>query len=189
MKVKQILRTAATMLGLSDAVEYFDGKSTDGAGSVEAAELLRLYNEAEKDVAVNYIPVIYEEEVTSENGKIDTRKLSKTFLRAVYVLDGAGERTAFKVRAGYVRVGVKEAVIGYAYVPSDKQENGDCEYACGVPAKVFAMGVAAAYYLEKQLFEEAEIFKRQYDAALESAKRAFGYGIGEGREVKERKWV
>lgn len=184
MKVKNIVRSAAAALDLSGAVKYCD--DGDESGKAEAEELLRLYCETEKDVAVNYIPIFFEEKTSATDGKIEYAALSKPFLRTAYLLSESGERTSYRAYAGYLKTETKNPVIGYAYVPADKTMTDDCEYATGVPAKVFVMGIVAAYYLEKQLFEEAAIYRKQYEASLALVRRV--HGVRTGGRIRARRW-
>lgn len=184
MKVKNIVRSAAAALDLSGAVKYCD--DGDESGKAEAEELLRLYCETEKDVAVNYMPILFEEKTSATDGKIEYAALSKPFLRTAYLLSESGERASYRAYAGYLKTETKKPVIGYAYVPADKTMTDDCEYATGVPAKVFVMGIVAAYYLEKQLFEEAAIYRKQYEASLALVRRV--HGVRTGGRIRARRW-
>ena len=97
MKVKNIVRSAAAALDLSGAVKYCD--DGDESGKAEAEELLRLYCETEKDVAVNYMPILFEEKTSATDGKIEYAALSKPFLRTAYLLSESGERASYRAYA------------------------------------------------------------------------------------------
>lgn len=208
MTVKQIIRVAATILDLADAVEYLDrsGSGAAGASGEEGAsvaeenagattgeatveELLRLYNEAEKDVAVNFVPVVYEEKIEAAGGEIALSALKKKFLRVAYLYGADGGRLSYRVHDGYLKLRSAEriVVIGYAYVPEDKKQGDECEFL-NMPAKAFVLGIVSAYYLQKQLFEEAEIYRGQYEAAISSARAAFTEKVVSVGRMRARRW-
>lgn len=188
MKVKDIVREAASALGLTDAVDYCDGKNaasgdTPAAGEEDAKELLKFFHRVETDTAVNYVPLIFEEAVESRNGKIDTSALSKKFLRATYLRDKNGLRAQYKTYPGYLLTAEKSGVLGYAYYPAEKNLSDDADFSADELEKAFVAGIAAEYYLKKQLFEEADVYAREYKAALSLARRTQS-----GKNFKARRW-
>ena len=188
MKVKDIVREAASALGLTEAVNFCDGKNvsdgaTPAAGEEDAMELLKFFHRTETDTAANYVPLVYEESVESVDGKIETSALSKRFLRAAYLLDKNGGRAQYKTCPGYLKTAVKSGVLGYAYLPEEKTLSDDSDYSSDELEKAFVAGVAAEYYLKKQLFEESEVFGREYKAALSMARR-----LQHGKSFKARRW-
>ncbi|MGN1052329.1 MAG: hypothetical protein ACI4SH_02940 [Candidatus Scatosoma sp.] len=188
MKVKDIVREAASALELTEAVKYCDGKNvsngdTPAAGEEEAKELLKFFHRVETETAANYVPLVYEESVESVGGKIDTSSLSKRFLRAAYLLDKNGGGAQFKACPGYVKTAETSGVLGYAYLPEEKTLSDDSDFSSDELEKAFVAGVVAEYYLKKQLFEEFEVFRREYKAALSMARR-----LQNGRSFKARRW-
>ncbi|MGN1061957.1 MAG: hypothetical protein ACI4RO_02415, partial [Candidatus Scatosoma sp.] len=141
------------------------------------------FHRAETEAAVNYVPLVYEESVESIGGKIDTSSLSKRFLRAAYLLDKNGVRAQYKTYPGYLKTAEKSGVLGYAYLPEEKTLADDSDFSADELEKAFVAGIAAEYYLKKQLFEEFEVFRREYKAALSVARR-----LQNGKSFKARRW-
>ena len=186
MKAKDVVRAAAEALRLTDAVNFCDGKNATESGSkgeTEANKLLGFFNATETDVAACAVPLIKEEAVTATNGKIVLTSLSENFLRAVRLSDKSGRRAAFFEGAGYLKTGVSEGVLRYAYLPAKKDLDDESDFKCGVPMKVFLNGVLSKYYLDKQLFEEAAVYEREYEAAATVAHR-----LSCGGRLRARRW-
>ena len=188
MKVKDIIREAASALGLTDVVDYCDGKnvssgSTPADGEEETNELLKFFHRVETEAAVNYAPLIFEEKTKNVDGKILTDALAKKFLRAAYLYDKNGVRPQYKSCPGYIKTDEKNGVLGYAYYPAEKTLSDESDYTTDELEKAFVAGVAAGYYLKKHLFEEAEVFAREYKAALSVARR-----LQKGNAFKARRW-
>lgn len=188
MKVKDIIREAASALGLTDVVDYCDGKnvssgSTPADGEEEANELLKFFHRVETEAAVSYVPLIFEEKAESVDGKIPFSALSKKFLRAAYLYDKNGGRAQYKTCPGYIKTAEKSGVLGYAYYPAEKKISDESDYSSDELEKAFVAGIAAEYYLKKHLFEEAEVFAREYKAALSVARR-----LQKGNAFKARRW-
>ena len=74
-------------------------------------------------------------------------------------------------------------MLGYAYYPAEKNISDESDYSSDELEKAFVAGVAAEYYLKKHLFEEAEVFAREYKAALSVARR-----LQKGNAFKARRW-
>lgn len=188
MKVKDIIREAASALGLTDAVDYCDGVNvssgtTPAAGEEDANALLKFFHRVETEAAVNYVPLIFEEAVDSNDGKILISALSKKFLRAAYLFDKNGVRAQYKTYPEYIKTAQKCGVLGYAYYPAEKTIADESDYSADELEKAFVAGIAAEYYLKKQLFEEADVYGREYKAALDVARR-----LQKGNSFKARRW-
>ena len=167
MKAKDVVRAAAEALRLTDARDFCDGKNTaqsggEAKGEAEAKRLLEFFNATETDVAASAVPLIKDESVSAA-GKIDIAALSE--------------------EAGYVRTNASAGVLRYAYLPAAKTMDDESDFKNGVPMKVFLNGVLAKYYFDKQLFEEAAVYEKEYKAAAAVAHR-----IASGGKMRARRW-
>lgn len=187
MKAKDVVRAAAEALRLTDARDFCDGKNTvqsggEAKGEAEANRLLEFFNATETDVAASAVPLIKDESVSAA-GKIDIAALSENFVRALRFTDKNGCRAAFSEEAGYVRTDASAGVLRYAYLPAAKAMDDESDFKNGVPMKVFLSGVLAKYYFDKQLFEEAAVYEKEYKAAAAVAHR-----IASGGKMRARRW-
>ena len=187
MKAKDVVRAAAEALRLTDARDFCDGKNTaqqggEAKGEAEANKLLEFFNATETDVAASAVPLIKDESVSAAR-KIDVAALSENFLRALRFTDKNGCRAAFSEEAGYVRTNADGGVLRYAYLPAAKSLDDESDFKNGVPMKVFLNGVLSKYYFDKQLFEEAAVYEKEYRAAAAVAHR-----IASGGKMRARRW-
>ena len=188
MKAKDVVRAAAETLRLTDARDFCDGKNTAQAGGAakgeaEANKLLEFFNATETDVAASAVPLIKDESVSAAGGKIGISSLSENFVRALRFTDKNGRRAAFSEETGYVKTAADGGVLRYAYLPAAKALDDESDFKNGVPMKVFLNGVLAKYYFDKQLFEEAAVYEKEYKAAAAVAHR-----IASGGKMRARRW-
>ena len=163
MKVKDVVRAEA--LRLTDAVNFCDGKNESdaekaAAGEAEAKKLLEFFNDTETELAVLAVPLIKDEKVTAVNGEI-----------------------VLSMGAGAVKTDADEGILRYAYLPAKKTLDGESDFRCGVPEKLFVNGVVSRYYFDRQLFEEAAVYKKEYEAAALCVRRLAG-----GGKFRARRW-
>lgn len=188
MKVKDVVRAAAEALRLTDAVNFCDGKNESdaekaAAGEAEAKKLLEFFNDTETELAVLAVPLIKDEKVTAVNGEIALSALSENFLRALRLTDKNGRRAAFATGAGALKTDADEGILRYAYLPAKKTLDGESDFRCGVPEKLFVNGVVSRYYFDRQLFEEAAVYKKEYEAAALCVRR-----LADGGKFRARRW-
>ena len=102
MTVKEIILAAATELGIAEKVEaYITSGATDG--EAEAKALLTCFNLVENEVALDYLPLLAEEELESETGAIYYASLSREPVRVIGVRDEWGNDVPFTLFPEYLK--------------------------------------------------------------------------------------
>lgn len=183
MKVKDIMIKAAGLLGYADAVKaYLNGSST--SGKTQAELLLSCFNLVENELALDYIPLIKEETFTAENGKIGYAEFASSIVRILRVSDKHGGRVPFRLFAAYMEVDEKVVTVRYAYTPTGKTAEEDCEFLSGVSDRVIAFGMAAEYCTAIGLYEDARVWDKKYKEGIEAARK-----IGTKNTIASRRWV
>ena len=129
------------------------------------------------------MPLIKDEKVTAVNGEIVLSALSENFVRALRLTDKNGRRAALAAGAGALKTDANEGILRYAYLPAKKTLDGESDFRCGVPEKLFVNGVVSRYYFDRQLFEEAAVYKKEYEAAALCVRRLVG-----GGKFRARRW-
>ena len=61
------------------------------------------------------------------------------------------------------------AVVKYAYTPTEKTMDGECECAIGVSERLVAFGMASEYSAALGLYEEASVWDKKYKDGIEAA--------------------
>ena len=183
MTVLEIIRAAATELGIADDVDdYLEGVSSVGAADTE--NLLRCFNLVENELALDYLPLYAEEEFETETGVIYFSEFSRAAVRVVKVTDGYGNETAFKLFPEYLKTQGGKVVVRYTYTPTAKTLTDESEFKTLASVRLFAYGIAAEYSLASGLFEEAAVWDKKYKEAI-----ACAYRSRPSKKIASRRWV
>lgn len=175
--VKEVIQTAVGLVG--------SAADTEDASSEEVLLFVRCFNLVENEVALDYIPLLAEEEIEAD-GKAEYTALKKAPLRILRVTDGAGNALRFKALHACLDLGGFRgtAHVTYAYAPSAKTYSESSDYEGAVSARLLAYGTAAEYLLARGKFAEASAFDAKYRDALRAAS------VPRRRlAVRARRWV
>ena len=183
MTVKEILLAAATELNVLDEVEgYLSGTSTEGEAQANA--LLRCFNLVENEVALDYLPLLAEDEMETETGTIYYAKLSREAARVVGVWDEWGNAVPFTLFPDYLKTQPNKVRVRYTYLPREKTFKDKSDFTLQASVRLFAYGVAAEYALASGLFEEAAVWDQKYKDAIKAA-----YCAKPSRRLRSRRWA
>ncbi len=183
MTVKEILLAAATELNVLEEVEgYLSGTSTDG--EAQAKVLLRCFNLVENEVALDYLPLLAEDEMETETGVIHYAALSREAARVVGVWDEWGNTVPFTLFPDYLKTQPNKVRVRYTYLPKEKSFKDKSDFTLQASVRLFAYGVAAEYALASGLFEEAAVWDQKYKDAIKAA-----YCAQPSRRIRSRRWA
>ena len=184
MKVKEVVLETAKLLELSEVEEYV----TEGLGNgkEEAGKLVSCFNRLEKDLALNYVPLIMEDSFMINNGCVVYKDFPQNPLRIISVADEKGKRLPFQIFPTEICVETDEktVIIKYAYIPEEKSLLDDSDYETYVSIALMAYGVAAEYCATRGLYEEAAFWDKKYKESV-----AKSYTFKRGGRMQSRKWV
>lgn len=169
MKVKDVIALAAQDLGREDlAAAAYD---CAGQPSGELCSLLRCYNLVENEIALDYFPLCFSEELAVSEEGIPYANFSFAPVEILSVTKG-GEPISFerypermrpKVRAG------ERVTVSYRYSPKEKCILSDCEVEAKISARLLSFGIACEFCLSNGQFAEAAMWERKYREALRAA--------------------
>ncbi|MBQ9728449.1 MAG: hypothetical protein IJV85_02520 [Clostridia bacterium] len=183
MTVKECILATAAKVGVLDEVQkYFNG--TDSTGENTANVLLQCFNLVQNELALDYLPLIREDEVYVSTGVVQFSALTKSPVRIVDVTDGKGESVEYSVFPEYVKAQPGKLKIVYTYIPEDKEFNNEAEAAAQASTRLFSYGMAVEYCLANGLFEEANVWDKKYRDAIRAA-----YRIKPCKVIQSRRWV
>ncbi len=182
--VRDAVLAAAQTLGISEEVsQYLDGEGSE-AGERYAALLLRGFRSVENEMALDYLPLMAEEELVSATGEISYQSLQQSVARVLCVEDEWGRSLKYKLFPDYVKTKVGKVKITYAYTPSEKDFEGVSDYQTGVSVRLFAYGIAAEYCLATGDTEAASAWDKRYKDAVRAA-----YRLRPCKKIRSRRWV
>ncbi len=182
MTVKDVITTAADMVGVGECVKnYLNGDVSQGG--TETTALLRCFNFIENEVALDYLPLVAEDTLYSETGKVEYSALSRSAVRILSVKDGNDDKLKYKLFPDFLQTQSGEITIKYTYTPSEKTLSDIAEFNLAVSLRLVSYGVAAEYCFSVGLYEEGESWNKKYKDALAAA-----YSTRPTKIMRSRRW-
>ena len=160
--VKAAVRAAAQILGVSEGVEArFNGEETE-EGQRDLTLLLECFHRVENELALDYFPLVAEEEKNTANGKVPYAELAFPAARILSVQDGDGNLLKYKLFPDYVQTNAGKVKVTYTYSPEEKGLDEESDYKTTVSERLFVYGMAAEYSLAQGDLEAARIWDKKY---------------------------
>ena len=183
MKVKEVLALAAANLGRDDLVAAIE--QMEGDPSLEVQSLLRCYNLAENELALDYLPLTWEEEMELVEGEVPFSALSFAPV-SVLSVSYSGSPIAFVVRPDAIVPQQSKGTvqIRYTYSPSEKTIEDDGSFSGRVSARLLSYGVACEYCLSHAMYEEAKLWESRFQEAIRAANI-----VRRKLKMRPRSWV
>ncbi len=183
ISVKSTVLSAAQTLGISEGVERFLLGEADVTGERDTALLLACFKRVENEVALDYLPLIAEEEVITTTGVITYSQLVNNAVRIFRLEDEAGNSLKYKLFPKSLRTNPGVVKIIYAYAPSDKKIDDVSNFSVGASERMFVYGVVAEYLLAVGDLNGARVWDKKYRAALRAA-----YRLQPCKRIRSRRW-
>lgn len=204
MTVKDILKTAAALLNLTDCTEYFAAteavQSTEQGAAQSAAQgaeyqpsadtlakvdiLTRLANIVITELASSFVPIVCAEEVETSDGKIVFADLAHKITRVLSVKNEFGHDAEFKLYPEYLKVFGGRYTLEYEYLPENYALSDTVGFTEGkITAALLGYGVAAEYCITQGRFEEAVLWRKRYSYGVERAV------LPKNAAIKGRCWL
>lgn len=194
MDVKDILKTAILFLNKEELLEdayFLDEVGEDYMASSdreqEIEKLLQCLNLVYQEISAEYLPLVFEEEVTPNEGKIMLVKLSKSIQEVQKIMSVDGNRIGFKLFPDYILLNAnhEKVKIRYTYEPDVLSKTSTIfNYGGKLPKRVLAYGVAMEYSFISSLSDEAYIWEARYKDSLKNIVRK-KYEI----KLPSRRWI
>lgn len=181
MTVKECIELTAIQLGIAEEVKAFlSGESEVGKKNCEV--LLACFNLVENELALDYLPLIAEDEMQTETGCIEYSALKHAPVRVTKVTDEWEQSIPFKIFPAYLKTQPGKARVHYTYAPESKTLEDESDFLSS--ARLFSYGMASEYCMATGLFEEASVWDKKYKEAIESAYRAQPCA-----RIRSRRWA
>ncbi len=184
ISIKEILRAAAQSVGVGEEVESYlsGGETTVGKQAVEL--LLRCFERVENELALDYLPLIVEEEIVSGGGQIAYSDLRYPVARVLCVEDEWGQSVKYKLFPDCLETSSGKVKIVYAYAPAKKGIDGVSEYKTVVSERLLHDGVAAEYSLAVGELTAAGVWDKKYKDGIRAAYKATPC-----KRLRSRRWI
>ena len=192
MTLKNILKTAATLLNLTDCAEYLDATDAGAGVAYQASAdtltkidlLTRLANLVISELASSFVPMTCTEDVETSDGKIVFANLTHNITRVLSVKNEFGHDAEFKLYPEYLKVFGGTYTIEYEYMPDNYSITDTVGFKDGkLTAALLGYGVAAEYCITQGRFEEAVLWRKRYSYGVERA------ALPKNSAIKGRCWL
>lgn len=169
MTIKDIIKSAAAYLNLAEVIAYLENvTATPSALTLSQIDLLtRLTNLTVAELAASYVPMVYSEEVETDDGKIIFADLTKNATRILTVKNQFGQDAEFKIFPEYIKVFGGRYTVEYEYAPANYGISERVGFNNKVTAALLGYGVAAEFCVTEGRFEEAILWRKRYTYGVE----------------------
>ncbi|MBR5439615.1 MAG: hypothetical protein IKV61_05305 [Clostridia bacterium] len=187
MTVKDILKTATTLLNRGDIKNYINGEAVNDYIQVEEDFnlLLDCYNLVEEEIATDYYRLKDTQTFTVVDGVIKCENFSKNVLAILSVKGLNGNAVNAEIKPDGIYTNEKNVVVEYVYVPSQKSiDENSSFFGTLITKRAIALGVITEFSLIKGDYEEAVTWHKKYITALTNCLAS-----KKVKKIKERKWL
>ncbi len=182
--VKDAVQETAQCLGFGEEVENYLGGVETTVGENAVKLLLRCFERVENELALDYLPLLAEEEVASGTGVVNYAQLQKPAARILCVENEWGESLKYKLFPTHLKTTAGKLKIIYAYAPTAKTIEDESEYDTLVSKRLLVYGMAAEYSLTVGELAAAKIWDKKYKEGVQAA-----YKLGSCKRLRSRRWV
>lgn len=168
MTVKEILKLVCEFVGEREILQKLSEQnpSYTTRESEKLETMVRCFNLVNQEIASEYLPFLFEEEIDINNSILNFSSLSKSVVAVYQLKDKFGFPVRFKNFPNYIEVCGDGKKIIYSYLPDDVTLSSDFDLKNGLSARVYAYGVASEYLLIVGMSEDAEIWEERYKESL-----------------------
>ena len=184
ISVKSAIRATAQMMGIAEDVNnYLDGDSSE-EGKRNADLLLEAFNHVENELALDYLPLMAEEELLTSTGSVQYAELSHPATRIFCVEDAKGRSLSYKLFPDRLQTQTGKIKVIYSYSPTPKNMDGESDYHTVVSERLFVYGMAAEYTFVEGELEASSTWDKKYKDAIAAV-----YKARQVKRLRSRRWV
>ena len=187
MTVKEILKSASTLLNRNDLKSYMSGDAVNEYLQVEEdfKLLLDCYNLVEEEVSTDYYRLKNTQTFTVVNGVIKCEEFSKNILAVLSVKSLNGNAVNAEIKPDGIYTNESNVVVDYTFVPNSKTVDDESAFTNSpITKRALAYGVVTEFSLIKGDYEEAVMWHKKYITALTNC-----LSLKKLKKIKERLWI
>ena len=168
MTVKGIIKLVCEFVGERELLQKLGTQnSVYTTRETEKLEtLLKCFNLVNQEIASDYLPFLFEEEIDVKNSILNFGSLSKTVVAIYQVKDRFGFAVKFKNFPNHIEIYGHGKKIVYSYLPEELGLADTVEANNGLSERVYAYGVASEFLLVDGMSDDAEIWEERYKESL-----------------------
>ncbi len=183
--VKEVLLTAAQTLGIADEINnHLSGDADAATGRRDLELLLACFQRVESELALDYLPLMAEDEIVTGTGVVEYAQLQREAARIFSVEDEWGEPIKYRLFPTHLKTKSGRLKVIYGYKPREKTIDEVSEYQTDVSKRLLVYGVSAEYCLAVGELSAANIWSEKYKQAVRAAYRAHPC-----KRIRSRRWL
>lgn len=164
MTVREILSIACKMLSKNDLSDKIENEQELTEEENELVEtLINCLNLTQWEICTEYVPIIFKEKISSDDGKFDIAFLSKKLAYILSMKDKYGCNLKYKIH-GDMLMFDGEAIIEYCYVPKEVSLDSKLEFV--LPERTICFGIIKEYYFSQDFISEASVYEEKFKNSL-----------------------
>ena len=175
MKVKDIIKTSATLLGKENVVKYLtdENQETDLITLSEVNTFVTLLNTLLEELASGYIPMVKTEDIGGKQ-KVAFSDLTEKILKIVAFYNANGNEVSYTQNTDHAIVYGYAETISYEYLPSSYGLNDVIGYTKEITVLSLAYGLAGEFCITQGRYEEGVFFHQKFVDSIENVKKIKG---------------
>lgn len=166
MKVKDIVTLALDFCHEDELASSLRASQTTLTDDENAKVdlFVRCFNLVYNEIASQYVPIIKNQKVSTDEGKVLFSSLQGKVLDVVMVKDSKGRKIKFRKFNDYLFALAGQVEVFYKTEPDALLISS--EFSCPLPERVFAYGIAREYFFLNGLQEDGEIYDTRFKDSL-----------------------
>lgn len=170
MNINNIIKLSCKILGFDDLVDVVGTENGDDIQNAKLDILLSCANLAYEEIVTEYIPILVEETVSSDNGLIYFDSFSKPISGIISVKNHSGRNVPYLQSVDHIKLNSQDQVdVVYQTIP-EPLEFGD-EISVIFPDRVLVYGVVREFYFFQGQSDEALLYEKRFKDSLVSFMR------------------
>ncbi|MDD3831558.1 MAG: hypothetical protein PHW00_02750 [Clostridia bacterium] len=173
MKMSQCIQLADLLLNTEIDTALFSKTQMDDQLSTALANkplslLVSCANIVLAEIANEYVPLVYKEDVNCVNGTVAYSTFAKDMLSVLRISDSNGARVRYRYRPDGIDIDSnKVCTVVYSYRPIYADFLDDVQVGKSViTERIIAFGTIAEYYLLTGKYEDAVLWDKRYKDSL-----------------------
>lgn len=176
MLVKDIIKKACKLIGISDVLNYLNDESEDATLSTDASEklneLLLAVNLTNNTIASQYFEISASTKCDNPSGVVSFESITtKNIVDIKKVTDQENNDIDYKVLSDGIHSDYKSLIVYYTYIPDDLTISDSVDYYLKLSEITFAYGVVSEYLFLVGDLEEASIWDEKFKNILFAISR------------------
>lgn len=167
MKVKDIVKIVCEFIGETEIFSKLNLESELSSKEQEKVDqMIRCFNLVNQEIAEDYLPFLFEENIDVSNSTLNFSELNKTVIHIYQVKNRFGVPIRFKNYPDHIEIYGNAKKVIYSFMPENLAFGDNVISFNGLSARVYAYGVASEYLLLNGLGSDAEIWEERFKESL-----------------------